>query len=65
MLLLSKSANKDLDTKPFAQKKEVYTKSRFKLVEKAASYEEWNKQSVDEFQYWMAEQAVETWKIDL
>ncbi|MCK5523840.1 MAG: DUF262 domain-containing protein, partial [Thiomargarita sp.] len=64
MLLLSKSANKDLDTKPFAQKKEVYTKSRFKLAEKAASYEEWNKQSVDEFQYWMAEQAVETWKID-
>jgi len=64
MLLLSKSANKDLDTKPFDTKKKVYIKSRFKLAEKAANYEEWNKQSVDEFQYWMAQQAVETWKID-
>jgi hypothetical protein len=63
MLLLPKAVNKDLDTKPFAQKNEVYVTSGFKLAEKVASYEEWNKQSVDEFQNWMAQQAVETWKI--
>ena len=64
MLLLPKTVNKDLDTKPFAQKNEVYATSGFKLAEKVASYEEWNKQSVDEFQNWMAQQAVETWKIN-
>ena len=61
MLLLPK--HKDIDTKPFKQKKEVYATSGFKLAQKAATYEEWNKQSVDEFQNWMAKQAVETWKI--
>ena len=63
MLLLPKETNKDIDTKPFTQKKDVYAASGFKLAKQVASYEEWNKQSVDEFQNWMAKQATETWKI--
>jgi hypothetical protein len=63
MLLLPKEINKDIDTKPFTQKKEIYAASGFKLAKQVASYEEWNKQSVDEFQNWMAKQATETWKI--
>jgi hypothetical protein len=63
MLILPKQINKGIDTKPFTEKKEAYVDSGFKLAEKAASYEEWNKGSVDEFQSWMAKQATETWKI--
>jgi hypothetical protein len=63
MILLPKGINRDIDTKPFTQKKSVYAASGFKLAKKAASYEEWNKQSVDDFQHWMAKQATQTWKI--
>jgi hypothetical protein len=63
MLLLPKQTNKDIDTKPFTKKKEIYAASGLKLAERVASYEEWNKQSVDEFQNWMAKLATETWKI--
>jgi len=63
MILLPKRINRDIDTKPFTQKKAVYAASGFKLAKKAASYEEWNKQSVDDFQHWMAKQATQTWKI--
>jgi hypothetical protein len=63
MLLLPKQINKEIDTKPFMEKKEIYAASGLKLAEKVANYDEWNKQSVDEFQHWMAEQATEIWKI--
>ncbi len=63
MILLPKQTNRDIDTKPFTEKKAVYAASGFKLAEKAASYEEWNKQSVDYFQNWMAKQATQTWQI--
>ncbi len=64
MLLLSKRTNQDIDTKSFQQKRAIYADSGFKLAEKVASYEEWNKQSVDDFQNWMAKQAIEIWKIN-
>jgi hypothetical protein len=63
MILLPKRINRDIDTKPFTQKKSVYAASGFKLAKKAASYKKWNKQSVDDFQDWMAKQATQTWKI--
>jgi hypothetical protein len=63
MLLLPKQINKDIDTKLFTEKKVIYADSGFKLAKKAASYEQWNKQSVDDFQNWMAKQATKTWKI--
>jgi hypothetical protein len=63
MLLLPKQINKEIDTKPFMEKKEIYAASGLKLAEKVANYDEWNKQSVDEFQHWMAKLATEIWKI--
>jgi hypothetical protein len=63
MLLLPKQINKEIDTKPFMEKKKIYTASGLKLAEKVANYDEWNKQSVDDFQHWMAELAIKVWKI--
>jgi len=64
MLLLPKSDNKQIDTAPFSQKKAFYAQTRFKLAEKVAQYEQWNKQAVDDFQHWIAEQAVKTWQVN-
>jgi len=64
MLLLPKQENKKLDTQVFSSKKKFYQQTGFKLTDKVVQYEQWNKQSVDHFQHWMAEQAVQTWRVD-
>ena len=64
MLLLPKPENKKLDTQVFSSKKKFYQQTGFKLTDKVVQYEQWNKQSVDHFQHWMAEQAVQTWRVD-
>lgn len=64
MLLLPRLENKQIDTAMFTQKKALYAQSSFKLAEKVAQYERWNKQAVDDFQHWMANQAVQTWRVD-
>jgi len=64
MLLLPKQDNKKLDTQVFSSKKKFYQQTGFKLTDKVVQYEQWNKQSVDHFQHWMAEQAVQTWRVD-
>jgi hypothetical protein len=61
---LPKQDNKLLVTQVFSQKQAIYAQSAFKLAAKASRYEQWNKQAVDDFQRWMAEQAVQTWRID-
>jgi hypothetical protein len=63
-LLLPKSENKQLDTLPFAQKREIYRQTNSKLAAKVAEYEQWNKQAVDNFQSWLAKQAVQIWRVD-
>jgi hypothetical protein len=64
MLLLPKQENKKLDTQVFSSKKKLYQQTCFKLTAKVVQYEQWNKQSVDHFQHWMADQAVQTWRVD-
>lgn len=64
MLLLPKPDNKKLETQVFSSKKKFYQQTGFKLTDKVVQYEQWNKQSVDHFQHWMAEQAVQTWRVD-
>jgi hypothetical protein len=64
MLLLPKPENKKLDTQVFSSKKKFYQQIGFKLTDKVVQYEQWNKQSVDHFQHWMAELAVQTWRVD-
>jgi len=63
MMLLPTTMNRNLDTALFAKKKEVYAQAGLKLADKVCQYEVWNKQSVDDFQGWLAQQATQTWKI--
>jgi hypothetical protein len=64
MLLLPRLENKQIGTATFAQKKVIYAQTGSKLAAKVTEYEQWNKQMVDNFQCWMANQAVYTWRVD-
>jgi hypothetical protein len=47
----------------FEEKKRIYLQSHYPLAQKIASYEKWNAQNLNDYQAWLAKQAVETWKI--
>lgn len=61
MVLLSKDELKRAD---FTTKKSAYADSGFKLAQEVARYDEWNSASVNRYQTWLAEQAVQTWRVD-
>tara|TARA_R110001606_G_scaffold363430_2_gene517545 strand:+ start:15601 stop:17271 length:1671 start_codon:yes stop_codon:yes gene_type:complete len=55
--------NDDLGRSAFSVKKVAYEQSPFPLAKKVATYQEWNLQQLNDYQSWLAQQAVETWKI--
>jgi hypothetical protein len=61
MVLLEKDELKRSD---FNEKKQFYLKTPFSLAKKIAEYDEWNLQNLNDYQAWLAEQAVYTWKLD-
>jgi len=61
LILLSKDGLKRAN---FEQKKQVYSKSSYHLAKKVAEYDEWNAKTLNEYQAWLAQQAVQTWKIE-
>ena len=56
-------ANRDADTLSFAEKKAIYSSSNLKLLHKLCQYEDWNPDSLIDYQAYMAQQAVEIWAI--
>ncbi|WP_341326440.1 DUF262 domain-containing HNH endonuclease family protein [Methylotuvimicrobium sp. KM2] len=60
VILLDKD---QLGRSSFANKKLAYINSRYPLAEKVASYPQWNLQNLNDYQSWLAKQAVETWNI--
>ncbi len=61
MVLLAKD---DLKRTDFDSKKIAYEHSGFALAAKVATYEEWSASAVNRYQSWLAEQAVQTWRVD-
>ncbi len=61
VILLKKD---ELKRSNFEDKKKFYLKSSFRLAQKVAEYEEWNIENLNNYQLWLAEQAVNTWKLD-
>lgn len=54
----------DLGRSEFNVKREYYRTSGFRLAEKIAQSEHWNLRELNNYQFWLAEQAVLTWRID-
>lgn len=48
----------------FIEKKQVYQDSPFRLARKVAEFEEWNLENVNHYQHWLAEKALQTWRVD-
>lgn len=61
MILLEKD---NLKRTCFPEKKFFYQQSSFKLAAKVSEFNEWNLQSVNQFQSWLAEQACKTWRVE-
>ena len=62
--LLKESQNLSAGTDNFQQKKEVYRKSELKIVKKLMEYKDWNIESLNDYQKFMAKQATQIWKLD-
>jgi uncharacterized protein with ParB-like and HNH nuclease domain len=62
MVLLEKDELKRSD---FKEKKQFYLNTPFALAKKIAEYNEWNLQNLNDYQAWLAEQAVNTWRLDI
>ena len=64
MNLLHSESNSKLSNKSYSEKREVYKNSNFKITQNIASeYSEWNAQSIESRQKWMAKQACTIFKV--
>lgn len=61
--LLSRKQNRNLGQKDFAKKRETLGDSPYKINQHIAEYEEWNMDSLQDHQKWLARQAKTVWKI--
>jgi hypothetical protein len=64
MTLLTKSENNECGTQLFNKKKVIYQNSNSKLSKKISEYEEWDSETLERHQDWLAQQATNTWKIN-
>ena len=64
LTLLEKSLNKDADTKPYTEKKSLYTQSSSLLTKAIAErYDVWNEENLNTRQKYIAKDAKAIWKI--
>ena len=63
MLLLTERMNSKLRSSAFSIKREIYGKSDLLLTKKVAELDEWTKEAIENRQNYLAELALEAWKI--
>ncbi len=61
MILLDRD---DLQRDDFTVKQETYRSTSFQLAQKIAEYDSWDLKNLNDYQGWLAEQAVQTWRVD-
>ena len=61
MILLEKDELKRAD---FNTKKETYLKTSFRLAKQVTEYDSWDLKNLNDYQEWLAKQAVKTWRVD-
>jgi len=61
MILLEKD---ELKRANFNTKKEIYLTTPFRLAKKVAEYDSWDLKNLNDYQEWLAKQAVKTWRVD-
>ncbi len=61
LVLLEKD---ELKRASFIDKKKAYLKTSFRLAKKVAEYETWDLATLNAYQFWLAEQAAKTWRVN-
>lgn len=61
MVLLERD---DLRRADFVAKKQAYLATEFRLAKKVAEYDSWDLASLNQYQSWLADQAVKSWRVD-
>ena len=61
MVLLNRD---ELERADFATKKAYYLDTPFTLTKKVAEYDNWDLTNLNHYQSWLADQAVNTWRVD-
>lgn len=61
--LLTEKNNTEIDRLSFPKKKTVYERSPLTIVEKICTYDDWNVDSLNDYQQWLTEKAVELWSL--
>ncbi len=64
LTLLSTRNNREANQSTFEEKKAIYQSSNLGLLKKLCEYSHWNAESVNDYQDFMAKQAIKIWKID-
>jgi hypothetical protein len=63
MVLLKQKMNSKLRSSSFDAKREIYAKSDLLITKKVAKFKNWNKETIENQQNYLAQLAVEVWKI--
>ncbi|MGO9136237.1 MAG: DUF262 domain-containing protein [Syntrophales bacterium] len=63
MILLKQKMNSKIRSSSFITKREIFEKSDLLITQKAAKFKEWNKNAIEEQQNYLAQLAIEVWKI--
>ncbi|MDF3054111.1 MAG: hypothetical protein K0Q74_18 [Gammaproteobacteria bacterium] len=64
MVFLKYLDNKDASRLSFKEKKEIYKQSDFLISQRICGYEEWNNESLNDYQEWLGKQAAQAWHLE-
>ncbi|MDC9715030.1 MAG: DUF262 domain-containing HNH endonuclease family protein [Gammaproteobacteria bacterium] len=64
MTLLTKKENGDCGTQLFDKKQVIYQSSNSEISKKISEYAEWDSETLEHHQDWLAQQATNTWRIN-
>ena len=64
LTLLTERDNQECANLPFSDKKNIYQNSNLELLKKICDYDDWNADSVNDYQNFLATKAVAVWAID-
>ncbi|CAB5498236.1 hypothetical protein THERMOT_1246 [Bathymodiolus thermophilus thioautotrophic gill symbiont] len=64
IILLTPSDNKECGAQLFDKKKVIYRQSNVELAKKISTYDQWNSETLERHQDWLAQQATNTWRIN-
>lgn len=64
LLILDQLTNRNAARLLFDKKRQIYRQSSFAIASKVASYENWDKTTLNAHQQWLAQQALKIWRVD-